>query len=119
MHDGMKAGDFLVFQLEAGFSLLRLIAIDDADEYGRVFHVAGYREFFPDVESAENAIDAEALAIESEHIALTERAFDSTQVATIANRTLESDLLAALDAWRNSAEREVSDRSVRLMLGFR
>lgn len=118
MSRSFEPGDFLIFQLEAGFSLLRLIDID-LDPTGNVYHVAGYREFFPDIETAERAIDSGSLAIEANHIALTERAFESTQVAKIANRPLETDLADALTDWRNATDKDVSDRSVRLMLGFK
>ncbi|MEJ7623063.1 MAG: hypothetical protein WKF34_03645 [Pyrinomonadaceae bacterium] len=120
MSQNFQPGDFLVFQLEAGFALLRLLSIDDQAE-SKVWHVAAYREFFPDVETAESATTASptTLTISERHLALTDRAFLSTQVARIGNAPLSLDDLAAVDAWRNDSEREASDRSVRLMLGFR
>lgn len=115
MADGLTAGDFLVFQLEAGFALLRLLAVDE----DRACHVAAYAEMFPSVESAETAIDKGRLTLSAPHLALTERAFESTQVSRLANRPVEDVLTAALAAWRADPERKVSDRSVRLMLGLR
>ena len=50
---------------------------------------------------------------------LTNRAFESTQVARIANSSLTSEELAPLDKWRADPEGNISDRSIRLMLGLR
>lgn len=119
MSQNFQPGDFLVFQLEAGFALLRLLAIDETDG-GKVWHVAAYSEFFLDVEAAEIASsELGRLNSSSEHMALTNRAFESTQVARIANIPLTIQEMKPLTAWRNKAKREVSDRSVRLMLGLR
>jgi hypothetical protein len=96
---------------------MRLLGVDEADG---IFHVAVYGDFFPDVESAEAATaDPSAISLSSPHIALTERAFQSTQVAAIGNRPLTDDESERLDSWINESERQVSDRSVRLMLGIR
>ncbi len=109
----------MVFQLEAGFALLRLLAVDESED-DRTWHVAAYRDFFPDVDSAERAVlRGDALDVASPHMAVTTRAFRSTQVARIANRPLTSEETAALDRWRRDPKRRVSDRSVRLLLGFR
>jgi hypothetical protein len=115
MEHGLQPGDFLVFQLEAGFALLRLLAVDEDD----IWHVAAYSDFFPSVESSEAAIEAGKLKISEPHVALTQRAFESTQVARVANLTLDEHDVAALNEWRSDPAREVSDRSVRLMLGLR
>ncbi len=119
MSQNFQPGDFLVFQLEAGFALLRLLAVDD-DGGDRTWHIAAYGDFFPDVESAEMAsADPESLTLSSRHIALSNRAFESTQVAKIANIPLTLAEHKPLDDWKNDSDREVSDRSVRLMLGLR
>lgn len=114
-----QPGDFLVFQLEAGYGLLRVLAVDDnAGE--STWHIAAYNEFFPDVDTAEVAAsDPASLAVSHNHIVLTNRAFESTQVARISNSTLMEQETAPLDNWRNDPNRNVSDRSVRLMLGLR
>jgi hypothetical protein len=52
-------------------------------------------------------------------MALTTRAFESTQVATILNLLLSDDELSAYEDWKKDPSREVSNRSVRLMLGLR
>jgi hypothetical protein len=118
MSQNFQPGDFLVFQLEAGFALLRLLAVDDG-ESGKVWHVAAYDEFFPDVESAEAAAQSQTLSVSTVHLALTNRAFESTQVARILNSPLTDAEQQPVGAWRNDPTREVSDRSVRLMLGLR
>ncbi len=119
MSQNFQPGDFLVFQLESGFALLRLLAVDEADG-AKTWHVAAYNDFFPDVESAETAgADPSRLTSSNPHLALTNRAFESTQVAKIANIPLTDAEKEALIEWRNDPDHEVSDRSVRLMLGFR
>lgn len=119
MSQNFQSGDFLVFQLEAGFALLRLLGTEDAKGV-KTWHVAAYDDFFPDVETAEAALATpELLSLSNSHIALTTRAFESTQVARIANIPLGSIENEALIEWRNDPNRSVSDRSVRLMLGLR
>ena len=109
----------MVFQLEAGFGLLRLLAVDETDGV-KTYHLAAYNEFFPDVDSAEAAASRpESLSVSSSHLALTERAFESTQVARIGNSTVTEDEVQRLSDWRSSGDGEISDRSVRLMLGLR
>ncbi|MCO5332636.1 MAG: hypothetical protein M9893_01220 [Pyrinomonadaceae bacterium] len=118
MQDDLSAGDFLVFQLESGFGLLRLLAVDSGDE--RVWHVAGYRDFFPDVDSAEAAAHSPSdLTLELSHAALTERAFGSTEVARLINIRLSDAEIEPLDRWRSTPDRTIYDRSVRLLMGFR
>src|SRR6476659_2728779 len=117
MSQDLKAGDFLVFQLEAGFGLLRLLAVDEADG-AKTYHLAAYNEFFPDVDSAEAAAIESRLKIGNPHMALTERAFESTQTARIVNQPLEDAELDSLRAWQEGS-REVSVKSVRLLLGLR
>ena len=119
MSQNFQPGDFLVFQLESGFALLRLLATDENDG-DKVWHLAAYGDFFLNVETAEAALtDVPGISINSPHLALTNRAFESTQVAKIANIPLTVQEIAPLNKWRNDENREVSDRSVRLMLGLR
>ena len=119
MSENLKPGDFLVFQLEAGFALLRLLAVDAA-EGNMTWHIAAYSDLFPDVDAAETAsANPSQLTLSNPHIPLTNRAFESTQVARIANIPLANHEIEQLTEWRNDLNREISDRSVRLMLGLR
>lgn len=119
MSQNFQPGDFLVFQLESGYALLRVLDVDEIDG-DKVWHVAACGDFFLDVEQAEAATVApERLTVSNPHIALTTRAFESTQVAIIASVPLIDQELKQLNEWRNDPERKVSDRSVRLMLGLR
>lgn len=119
MPQNFQSGDFLVFQLEAGFALLRLLAVDSV-EADPIWHLTAYGDFFPDVDLAEAASAyPDKLSNNNLHIALTNRAFESTQVAKISNVPLTDKELAPLIDWRNDENREVSDRSVRLMMGLR
>jgi len=114
-----QAGDFLIFQIESGYGLLRILAIDQT-ESGTVWHLAAYNEMFLDVETADRAIEnLSSLTISYSHLALTNRAFESTQVARMSNVTLGVEESNALREWRNNPNRKVSDTSVRLLLGLR
>jgi hypothetical protein len=119
MEQGLQPGDFLVFQLESAVALLRVLAIDETDGQN-VWHLAAYDDFFPDVEAAENAIDRpESLTAGTPHVVLTDRAFESTQVARIAHAPLTDKESLPVIQWRQSDTREVHDRSIRLLLGLR
>lgn len=119
MAQAFRPGDFLVFQLEAGFGLLRVLDIDERAD-AVTWHLAAYNELFPDVETAESATDDPGrLTVSALHLAITDRAFASTQVARLTNLPLQPAEIAPLDRWRSSQERTVDDRSVRLLLGLR
>jgi hypothetical protein len=117
-------GDDLIFQLESGFGLLRVIATDpvapmDQNESGNIWHLLAYEEFFPDVESAEQALAGpSALHVRNPHMALTDRAFERTPAARLGNRPVTDVERAAYLQWIESGG-EVSDRSALLMLGIR
>ena len=112
-------GDDLVFQLESGLGLLRILAIE-GEGAETVWHLLAYDEFFPDVESAETALSQPgSLPVRNAHLALTDRAFERTPAARLGNRPLTDDELAAYHDWQKSDERKVSDRSALLQLGIR
>ena len=112
------AGDDLIFQLESGFGLLRVLAVE-GDGAETVWHLLAYDEFFPDVESGEAALSrAIELPVRKAHMALTNRAFERTPAARLGNRPVTDDELIAYNEWLNG-DREVSDRSALLMLGIR
>ena len=114
-----EPGDFLIFQLEAGYALLRVLAVERV-EGDEVWHVAAYADVFLDAETADAAIDDHRnLRTELPHAALTTRAFESTQVAKMRNAPLTPEELAAYESWKSSDDRQVSDRSIRLLLGWR
>ena len=111
-------GDDLIFQLESGFGLLRVIAIDDV-EGKPVWHLMAYEELFPDVESAEAALNnSSSLHVRMPHMALTDRAFERTPAARLGNRPVTDDERAPYQSWVKSGGR-ISDRSALLMLGLR
>lgn len=106
-------GDFLIFQVESGYGLLRVLEVQ---EIGKdcIWHLVVYRDLFQDTETAEAAInDLASLSVERPHVALTDRAFESTQVSRLGNRPLQEN---ELNVVRGS---EVIDRSIRLLLGLR
>jgi hypothetical protein len=112
------AGDDLIFQLESGFGLLRVLAIE-GDGADTVWHLLVYDEFFPDVESAEAALaGSKSLPVRNPHMALTNRAFERTPAARLGNRPVADDELVEYRTWLDS-DRKVSDRSALLMLGIR
>ena len=111
-------GDDLIFQLESGFGLLRVLAVD-GEGPETIWHLLAYDEFFPDVESAELRLgQGDPLPVRQQHMALTDRAFERTPTARLGSRPVTDDELVAYNAWLNS-ERPVSDRSALLMLGIR
>ena len=118
MDQSFSAGDDLIFQLESGFGLLRVLAVEPEGSE-RVWHLMAFEELFPDVESAERALaQPENLHTRTAHMALTERAFERTPAARLGNRAVTSEELAAYQRWRDDAG-NVSDRSALLMLGLR
>ena len=118
MTQSFAPGDDLIFQLESGFGLLRVIAIDER-EGKPVWHLMAYEELFPDLESAESALaDPVSLHIRKDHMALTARAFERTPAARLGNRPVTDSERAVYQEWVES-DGKVSDRSALLMLGLR
>lgn len=118
MSSPFNPGDDLIFQLESGFGLLRVLAVE-GEGADAVWHLLAYDEFFPDVESAEAALArGTPLSIRKPHMALTNRAFERTPAARLGNRSVTENELTAYRAWLNS-DRLVSDRSALLLLGIR
>ena len=118
MSNPFNPGDDLIFQLESGFGLLRVLAVD-GEGAGAVWHLLAYGEFFPDIESAESALTRETpLPVLKPHMALTNRAFERTPAARLGNRPVTPDELVAFHDWLTT-DRPVSDRSALLMLGIR
>jgi hypothetical protein len=118
MSHSVNPGDNLIFQLESGFGLLRVLAID-GEGSDTVWHLLAYDEFFPDVETAEATLaSGRSLPVRKGHMALTNRAFERTPTARLGNSPLKDEELAEYRAWLNS-ERHVNDRSALLMLGIR
>ncbi len=119
MAQQFSPGDDLIFQIESGLGLLRILAIE-GEGADTVWHLLAYDEFFPDVESAERALATpESLSVRKAHMALTDRAFERTPAARIGNRELTTVELSAYQSWANSQTRTVSDRSALLLLGIR
>jgi hypothetical protein len=111
-------GDDLIFQLESGFGILRVLAVD-GDERETVWHLKAYEELFPDIETAEAALGApEALHTRVAHMALTDRAFERTPAARLGNHSVTEEELAPYHEWKEKGG-EVSDRSALLLLGLR
>lgn len=111
-------GDDLIFQLESGYGLLRVLAVERRDAEA-VWHLLAYEELFPDVEAAERALaDATGLHVRAAHLPLTEHAFAKTQTARLGNRPVTDDELAAYHAWAARGD-PVFDRSALLLLGLR
>jgi hypothetical protein len=118
MSSSFNPGDDLIFQLESGFGLLRVLAVE-GEGADTIWHLLAYDEFFPDVESAEAVLGrGTPLPIRKPHMALTNRAFERTPAARLGNRPVTEDELVAYRDWLRS-DRVVSDRSALLMLGIR
>ncbi len=113
------SGDDLIFQLESGLGLLRILAIE-GEGSETVWHLLAYEDFFPDVESAEAALaQPGSLTVRRAHMALTDRAFERTPAARLGNRPVTQDEMRAYQEWLRSDTRKASDRSALLLLGIR
>lgn len=113
-------GDDLIFQLESGFGLIRVLAVEDRGDE-TVWHILVYEDFYADVETAEAALasrEGYELPVRNPHLALTNHAFEKTPAARLGNRPVKESELAAYRAWQEQGG-EVFDRSVLLMLGIR
>jgi hypothetical protein len=119
MGQRFKPGDFLFFQLESGFALIRLLDVAPRDG-DIVWHLAAFHDLFPDVEMIEQAIsEPDRLSVSIPHVALTNRAFESTQVADIGNSPVTETEMRLIADWESEPERKVSDLSIRLLTGLR
>lgn len=119
MSQSFDPGDFLIFQLESGYGLLRILAIEGAESQ-TTWHLGVYDELFPDIESAEKALaHPELLHAGKPHLALTQRAFERTPSAKLVNVPITDDELAGYRQWQENPERHVFDRSLLLLLGMR
>lgn len=113
-----EAGDDLLFQLESGFGLMRVLA-REGEGAATVWHVLVYEDFYPDAERAEAALALpDALALGRPHLALTDRALERTPAARLGHRPVSGPELARVEDWR-AGSGEVHDRSVLQMLGVR
>lgn len=115
-----QAGDVLIFQLESGFGLLKVLALDESEKGEIIWHLAAFEDLYLDSEMADLALlNPDALRFSEKHLALTNRAFESTQTARMGNYGItetESELVAA---WRADPNRKILDTSIRLLLGLR
>ena len=60
-----------------------------------------------------------SLSVDKPHVALTNHAFESTQVAKLRNVPLSENELEDYNDWKTLEEKVVHDRSIRLLLGLR
>ncbi len=119
MAQSFVPGDDLIFQLESGFGLLRVLAVDGHGPE-TVWHLMAYDDFYPSVEAAEKALTKpDLLTVRNPHLALTDRAFERTPAARLGNRPVNEHELLRYREWLSSENKEVSDRSALLMLGIR
>lgn len=119
MSQPFVAGDNLIFQLESGFGLSRVLA-HDGEGAATVWHLLTYEDLFPDIEAAEQALTAPlSLRVGYAHLALTDRAFERTPTARLGHHPVTEDELAPYKVWRESVEPRVFDRSLLQLLGMR
>lgn len=119
MSQKFQAGDYLIFQIESGYGLLRILGIEEFPDE-TIWHLASYNELFLDIEFADMALEnPQSLSINIPHVALTNRAFLSTQTARMKNIPLSETEIKPFSDWKAQANPEISDRSIRLLLGLR
>ena len=115
-----ETGDFLIFQIESGYGLLRILDVQVDSNNELIWHISAYGDFFQEVEMAELALENNSqLMISLPHAALTNRAFLSTQVSRLGDKPLTENDLVEYRVWQQNPNRKISDRSIRLMLGLR
>lgn len=120
MSQNFQPGDFLLFQIESGFGLLKILAIDTDTEGNNIWHLSAFEEMFLDPEMADMALqNPSSLSSRNRHMVLTQRAFEATQVARMMNSEVNVEELQTVENWRSDPNREISDRSARLLLGLR
>ncbi len=113
-------GDFLVFQVESGFGLMRILAIRRGDNGENIWHLSAFNELFLDVDFAEMALEnPEGLSISNRHFVITQRAFDATQTARLSNRAVSEFERELVENWQTTPGAEPKDISARLLLGLR
>ena len=118
VHD-FQPGDYLIFQIESGYGLLRVLGVEESGAEV-VWHLTAYSDLFLDPDMADAALEnAAGLTIAKAHIALTNRAFESTQVARMGNAPLTESESDQIRKWGEVPGREIHDRSIRLLLGLR
>lgn len=111
-------GDNLVFQVESGFGLLRILAVEEVGQE-TVWHLLAYEELFPDVETAEAALgEGNAPSGGTTHVAITNRGLEKTPAARLSNNPL-TDVERIMLRDRAGESRRVFDRSVQSVLGLR
>lgn len=115
-----QAGDDLIFQLESGFGLLRVLGVEESERHGTIWHLAAYEDLFMDGESAEVALqNFERMRFSIPHIAMTNRAFERTPTAKLTNHAPTENELKRIEEWQDDPSREPVDRSALQMLGLR
>ncbi len=119
MSQNFQSGDFLIFQIEAAYGLLRILDIEQIEDE-TIWHLSAYEDMFLDIGVADIALEnPESLKTSLPHAALTNRAFEATQTSRMKNDPLNENELAPVHKWKNDPDREISDRSIRLLLGLR
>lgn len=119
MSQNFQPGDYLIFQIESGYGLLRILAIEET-ETGTIWHLAAFNEMFLDVETADAMLEnPQNLSVNIPHVAITNRAFEATQVARMKNEPLSESEIKPFENWKSNPNGEIADRSIRLMLGLR
>jgi hypothetical protein len=119
MTQDFQPGDYLIFQIESGYGLLRVLEVEETPS-DTIWHLAAYSDLFLDVEMADAALGNPAvLTIARPHVALTNRAFESTQVAKMASFPVTPAEADEIRKWKEDPIREIHDRSIRLLLGLR
>ena len=119
MSQNFQPGDYLIFQIESAFGLLRILDIEQKDNE-KIWHLAVYEEMFLDIDSADKALtENRPLTVCISHAAITNRAFEATQTSRMKNTPLENEELKSFIEWKDYPNKEVSNRSIRLLLGMR
>jgi hypothetical protein len=114
-----QAGDNLIFQLESGFGLLRVLGAEVSED-GLIWHLSAFEDLFLDAETAEAALqNPENLRVAIPHIAMTNRAFERTPTARLNNHAVSEEESRRIIDWKSNPQAQPVDRSALQMLGLR
>ena len=59
MSQKFQPGDYLIYQIESAYGLLRILAIEKT-ENDTIWHLAAYEEMFLEIDSADSALEIPA-----------------------------------------------------------
>ena len=118
MSQNFTPGDYLIFQIESGYGLLKIIGLTGPSD-DPVWHLKAFQELFLDIDTADLALlDPSTLTVSMHHAALTNRAFLATQVSIMTKGSVETEETSLVTDWEVKGAIP-TDSPIRMLLGLR